>query len=131
MHFLAGKQETSDFLATKYGGFALKVRRFVPKKSDVFDPTYGCFLIFSRYFFSFCREIREIQRISAYTETEESATLDGKTTKFPSKSVLEGTRCLVKIFEGSELPLQAFESPNTGDSGRSVQYFLPLPLAVA
>ena len=97
----------------------------MPKKSDVFDPKYDCFLIFSRYFFSFYREIREIQRISAYTETEELSNMNDKTMKFQSKSVLEGTRCFVKIFEGSELPLQAFESPCTGDSGRSVQYFLP------
>ena len=36
--FPPGKVETSDFSTTKYGGFAQKVRRFVPKKSDVFGP---------------------------------------------------------------------------------------------
>ena len=51
--FPAGKQETSDFFATKYGGFASKVRRFVPKKSDVFGPKTRHFFEFFAAFFSF------------------------------------------------------------------------------
>ena len=51
--FPAGKPETSDFFATKYGGFAWKVRRFVPKKSDVFGHKTRHFMNFPPHFFSF------------------------------------------------------------------------------
>ena len=51
--FAAGKPETSDFFATKYGGFAWKVRRFVPKKSDVFGHKTRHFMNFPPHFFSF------------------------------------------------------------------------------
>ena len=34
--FAAGKVKTSDFFETKFRCFASKVRRFMPKKSDVF-----------------------------------------------------------------------------------------------
>ena len=51
--FRAGKPETSDFFATKYGGFAWKVRRFVPKKSDVFGHKTRHFMNFPPHFFSF------------------------------------------------------------------------------
>ena len=51
--FPAGKPETSDFFATKYGGFASKVRMFLSKKSDVFEPKYGILRHFLPCFFSF------------------------------------------------------------------------------
>ena len=51
--FPAGKPETSDFFATKYGGFAWKVRRFVPKKSDVFGHKTRHFMNLPTHFFSF------------------------------------------------------------------------------
>ena len=51
--FPPGKVETSDFFATKYGGFAQKVRRFVPKKSDVFGHKTRHFMNFPPHFFSF------------------------------------------------------------------------------
>ena len=37
----SGKCKTSDFFDRNYGGFALKVRRFASKKSDVFDFRKG------------------------------------------------------------------------------------------
>ena len=51
--FPPGKVETSDFSTTKYGGFAEKVRRFVPKKSDVFGHKTRHFMNFPPHFFSF------------------------------------------------------------------------------
>ena len=51
--FPPGKVETSDFSTTKYGGFAQKVRRFVPKKSDIFVPVLCIFHVFLGIFFIF------------------------------------------------------------------------------
>ena len=50
-------------------------------------------------------------------------TRDGKTLKNRPKSVLEVTRCRVKIFEGSQAHLQVLERAGTSDFGRSVQFF--------
>ena len=47
--FPPGKVETSDFSITKYGGFAQKVRRFVPKKSDVFAKKVRISRLFCRF----------------------------------------------------------------------------------
>ena len=55
--------------------------------------------------------------------------MDGKMRKSQPNFALEGTRCLVKIFEGLEPSWRTFEGAEKGDSGRSVQYFSPtLPL---
>ena len=52
-HFWVGKPETSDFFNTKFRCFALKVRMFFSKKSDVFDIKHGIFYFFLRAFFNF------------------------------------------------------------------------------
>ena len=44
--------------------------------------------------------MRCFQPIAAYVEIGEMLTRDGKRVKILPKSLLEGTRCLVKIFEG-------------------------------
>ena len=54
-HFWVGKPETSDFFNTKFRCFALKVRMFFSKKSDVFDIKHGIFYVFLRAFFNFFR----------------------------------------------------------------------------
>ena len=46
--FPAGKHETSDFFATNYGCLPWKVRKFVPKKPDVFALKHGFFRRFLR-----------------------------------------------------------------------------------
>ena len=46
--FPAGKHETSDFFATNYGCLPWKVRKFVPKKPDVFALKHGIFRRFLR-----------------------------------------------------------------------------------
>ena len=56
MLFPGGKAETSDFFDTKYGCFALKVRMFVSKKSDVFVPEHAHFMIFFPLFLKFLRQ---------------------------------------------------------------------------
>ena len=123
--FPAGKPETSDFFATKYGGFASKVRRFVPKKSDVFGPKTRHFLNFSPHFLVFCREIRGILPISIHTDSTKLATLDSKTAKNCPKSALKGTQYLVKIFEGSQAHQQVSGRPFTSSFRGSVQFFPP------
>ena len=50
MTFPAGKHETSDFFATNYGCLPWKVRKFVPKKPDVFALKHGVFRRFSAFF---------------------------------------------------------------------------------
>ena len=54
--FPAGKTKTSDFSGTNIRGFASKVRRFVPKKSDVSDAFSHLFRLF---FAVFCRFQRQ------------------------------------------------------------------------
>lgn len=44
--FSTGNAETSDFFDTKFRCFALKVRMFVPKKSDVFNLPAAFFMPF-------------------------------------------------------------------------------------
>ena len=77
--FPPGKVETSDFSTTKYGGFAQKVRRFVPKKSDVFVPVLCIFHVFLGVFFIFCRNIRSVLLMLTFTYIIKLIALDGKT----------------------------------------------------
>ena len=121
--FPPGKVETSDFSTTKYGGFAQKVRRFVPKKSDVFVPVLCIFHVFLGVFFIFCRNIRSVLLMLAFIHIVKLIVIDGKTQKIRPKSALEGTRCLVKIFEGSRAFLQVIERVEMGNFRESVQFF--------
>ena len=68
--------------------------------------------------------MRCFQPIAAYVEIGEMPTRDGKRVKILPKSLLEGTRCLVKIFEGFWGFGQMSEWCFSGDFGRSVQYVL-------
>ena len=68
--------------------------------------------------------MRCFQPIAAYIEISEMPTQDGKRVKILPKSLLEGTRCLVKIFEGFRAFGQMSEWCFSGDFGRSVQYVL-------
>ena len=52
--FPPGMRQTSDFLGLKCRGFAHKVRRFMPKKSDVFRRKSGNFNSFRGQFSHFC-----------------------------------------------------------------------------
>ena len=79
--FPPGKVETSDFSITKYGGFAQKVRRFVPKKSDVFVPVLCIFHVFLGVFFIFCRNIRSVLLMLIFIYIVKLIALDGKTQK--------------------------------------------------
>ena len=79
--FPPGKVETSDFSTTKYGGFAQKVRRFVPKKSDVFVPVLCIFHVFLGVFFIFCRNIRSVLLMLTFIYIVKLIALDGKTHK--------------------------------------------------
>ena len=121
--FPAGKQETSDFFAKstevlhrKYGGLCPRSPMFLALK-------HGIFLNFSPLFLVFCREIRGILPISIHTDSTKLATLDSKTAKNCPKSALKGTRCLVKIFEGSQAHQQVSGRPFTSSFRGSVQFF--------
>ena len=123
--FPAGKQETSDFFAKstevlhrKYGGLCPRSPMFLALK-------HGIFLNFSPLFLVFCREIRGILPISIHTDSTKLATLDSKTAKNCPKSALKGTRCLVKIFEGSQAHQQVSGRPFTSSFRGSVQFFPP------
>ena len=50
----AGKVKTSDFFEAKFRCFASKVRRFMPKKSDVFAKKVRISRLFCRFFDLFC-----------------------------------------------------------------------------
>ena len=52
--FAAGKVKTSDFFEAKFRCFASKVRRFMPKKSDVFAKKVRIPRLFCRFFDLFC-----------------------------------------------------------------------------
>ena len=52
--FAAGKVKTSDFFEAKFRCFASKVRRFMPKKSDVFAKKVRISRLFCRFFDLFC-----------------------------------------------------------------------------
>ena len=52
--FAAGKVKTSDFFEAKFRCFASKVRRFMPKKSDVFAKKVRISSLFCRFFDLFC-----------------------------------------------------------------------------
>ena len=99
--FPAGKQETSDFLATKYGCLPWKVRMFLPKKSDVFAPKHGIFWAIFAVFDGFCRKNHLIMRKTAGIRILNLTSKNSKTSKIAPKFALKGTRSLVKIFEGS------------------------------
>ena len=95
--FPAGKQETSDFLATKYGCLPWKVRMFLPKKSDVFAPKHGIFWAIFAVFDGFCRKNHLIMRKTAGIRILNLTSKHGKTSKIAAKFALKGTRSLVKI----------------------------------
>ena len=52
--FAAGIVKTSDFFEAKFRCFASKVRRFMPKKSDVFAKKVRISRLFCRFFDLFC-----------------------------------------------------------------------------
>ena len=116
----------------------VKHRTFWAQSSDVCDGKYGVLCPRSPMFLSpkkpFCthfqlvfegfrRKIRWYQLISVHTNPLKMIIKDGKITKNDPKFALEGTRCLVKIFEGFRPFWRASRRVETGDLGRSVQYF--------
>ena len=112
--------QSTDVLHQKYGCLCPRSPMFLNQK-------HGIFQTFCRIFLVFCRIFRRILLISAHINITKLTTQDGRTSKIRSKSALEVTRCLVKIFEGPQTFLQGSERLETGDSGRSVQYFPPRP----
>lgn len=92
--FPAGKQETSDFLATKYGCLPWKVRMFLPQNTAFLG-------LFFAVFDGFCRKNHLIMRKTAGIRILNLTSKNGKTSKIAPKFALKGTRSLVKIFEGS------------------------------
>ena len=110
--------QSTEVLHQKYGGLCPRSPMFLALK-------HGIFLNFSPLFLVFCREIRGILPISIHTDSTKLATLDSKTAKNCPKSALKGTRCLVKIFEGSQAHQQVSGRPFTSSFRGSVQFFPP------
>ena len=110
--------QSTEVLHRKYGGLCPRSPMFLALK-------HGIFLNFSPLFLVFCREIRGILPISIHTDSTKLATLDSKTAKNCPKSALKGTRCLVKIFEGSQAHQQVSGRPFTSSFRGSVQVFPP------
>ena len=108
--------QSTEVLHRKYGGLCPRSPMFLALK-------HGIFLNFSPLFLVFCREIRGILPISIHTDSTKLATLDSKTAKNCPKSALKGTRCLVKIFEGSQAHQQVSGRPFTSSFRGSVQFF--------
>ena len=108
--------QSTEVLRQKYGGLCPRSPMFLALK-------HGIFLNFSPLFLVFCREIRGILPISIHTDSTKLATLDSKTAKNCPKSALKGTRCLVKIFEGSQAHQQVSGRPFTSSFRGSVQFF--------
>ena len=108
--------QTTDVSLQKYGCLCPRSPMFLALK-------HGIFLNFSPLFLVFCREIRGILPISIHTDSTKLATLDSKTAKNCPKSALKGTRCLVKIFEGSQAHQQVSGRPFTSSFRGSVQFF--------
>ena len=108
--------QSTEVLHQKYGGLCPRSPMFLALK-------HGIFLNFSPLFLVFCREIRGILPISIHTDSTKLATLDSKTAKNCPKSALKGTRCLVKIFEGSQAHQQVSGRPFTSSFRGSVQFF--------
>lgn len=107
-HFWVGKPETSDFFNTKFRCFALKVRMFFSKKSDVSDINHGIFYFFLRAFFNFFRINWKNQQKSVPIDSWKLTTTDSKVWNNQLKIVLEWTLCDVKIFEGLQSRKQNF-----------------------
>ena len=98
--FPAGKVKTSDFFEGMFRCFAPKVRMFMAKKPGVFGGKSRFFRLFCRVFDVFCRRnggeaLCVVRKRSHYLVTENC-----KMQKNGRIFTLEGTQCVVRIFEG-------------------------------
>ena len=108
--------QSTEVLPRKYGGLC--------PRSPMFSSRYSAFfMFFSAFFLFFCRNIRSVLLMLTFIYIVKLIALDGKTQKIRPKSALEGTRCLVKIFEGSRAFLQVIERVEMGNFRESVQFF--------
>ena len=108
--------QSSDVCDGKYGVLC-------PRSPMFLSPKKAFCTHFPLVFKGFRRKIRWYQLISVHTNPLKMIIKDGKITKNDPKFALEGTRCLVKIFEGSRAFLQVIERVEMGNFGGSVQFF--------
>ena len=95
--FSAGKMETSDFFEAKCRGFALKVRMFASKKSDVFRRKEGEKTIPFPRFGAFSRYFTPEVPLHYPPTTAGSASVWAEMAAKKPKSTLERSPNLVKI----------------------------------
>ena len=123
--FSAGKLKTSDFFDTKFRCLSLKVRMFCLEKSDVFEVKTARFRAF---FIKNTRISKEIESISPIFRKSKYHKLTSQPCKTPKNSpifTLEGSRKIVKIFEGFGIEKKRSECMFWGRFWDSVQFSQP------
>ena len=117
--------KTSDFFGQKYGCLSPKVRMFCLEKSDVFEVKTARFRAF---FIKNTRISKEIESISPIIRKTEHHKLTSQPCKTPKNSpifTLEGSRKIVKIFEGFGIEKKRSECMFWGRFWDSVQFSQP------